>query len=164
LGNTEPLASAFPRQTANRENLKSLRLAYCLAAFAAFLGGVAVYALFRDTGGMALFNHFPHPPFPSAPRIQLGTETIFGYFLVFNMTHGLWCLSALLVVRAVWLAHPKWRAAYGGIFIAAASGFELLQLNENVPGTFDALDLASYGIFAFLESVVYNTFTRRRVL
>jgi len=70
----------------------------------------------------------------------------------------------LLVIRAVWLTSVKWRAVYAGVFLAVASLAEIMQLNEHIPGTFDLYDLASYGVFAFLESMTYNKFTRRRVL
>jgi len=68
----------------------------------------------------------------------------------------LWALSGLLVIRAIWLTNAKWRAIYGGVFIAAASSFEISQMSENIPGTFDVLNIASYGVSAFLESMTYN--------
>jgi len=74
-----------------------------------------------------------------------------------------WCLSALLVIRAIWLSNSKWRAVYAGLFLAIAATFEIGQLSENRYGTFDVLDLVSYGVFAFVESMTYNIFTRRRV-
>jgi len=163
MGNVTPLASLTPQKTIPT-NLKSLKLAYFLGAFTAFLCGVAIYAFFRNIDNMMLFQYFPQPSFLATPHIQIGTDMMLGYLFVFNLLHGLWCLSALLVIRGVWLTNPKWRAIYGSIFIAAASILEIVQVNENIPGTFDMLDLASYGIFAFLESIIYNTFIRRRVL
>lgn len=143
---------------------KKLRLVYCLAALAAFLAGIAIYALFRNIDNMVLFRYFRQPSFLAAPRIAIGTDTILGYLFVFNLPHGLWALSGLLVIRAVWLTDTRWRAVYAGMFVAAASTIELMQLGETMPGTFDVLDLASYGIAAFLESVVYSKFTKRRFL
>jgi len=147
----------------NKARLGKTKLVYCLVALAAFLGGVAIYAVFRDIDNMVLFRYFPKPSFLEAPRIPLGTGTVWGYLFVFNLPHGLWALSGLLVIRAIWPTDTKWRAIYGGIFIAAASSLELGQISERVPGTFDALDLASYGVSALLESMAYNTFIRRRV-
>jgi hypothetical protein len=69
-----------------------------------------------------------------------------------------------LVIRAIWLTNIKWRAIYGGIFIAIISILEISQLSENRYGTFDVLDLASYGIFAFIESITYNKFIKRKIL
>jgi hypothetical protein len=144
-------------------NLK-FKLAYCLSALVAFLGGVAIYAFFRNLDNMVLFHYFPKPSFPATPRIPVKTDTTWGYLFVFNLPHGLWCLSGLLVIRAIWLGNTKWRAIYGGIFLVAVSSLEIMQLNKNIPGTFDVLDLASYGIFAFLESIIYNKFIKRRVI
>jgi len=168
MGNTAPLASiVMPPSVQQKTNLARLinfRLAYCLAALVAFIGGVTIYVLFRSVDNMVLFWHVPQPSFLTAPHIRLGTDTVWGYLFVFNLLHGLWCLSALLVIRAVWLTDTKWRAIYGGIFIAVASILEIAQLSENFPGTFDRLDLASYGIAAFMESIMYKTFTKRRIV
>jgi len=95
---------------------------------------------------------------------QFNTNTVFGYLFVFNLPHGLWCLSGLLIIRAIWLKNIKWRAIYGGIFIVIISVLEISQLNENRNGTFDLLDLAFYGVFALLESITYNKFIRRKFL
>ena len=143
---------------------RNIRVAYSLAALTAFLSGVAIYALFRNIDNMMLFRYVPQLSFLTTPHIQVGTDTMWGYLFVFNLLHGLWCLSALLVIRAIWLTDTKWRAIYGGIFIAIASTFEIAQLNENIPGTFDRLDLAAYGIAAFLESIIYKKFTHRRTV
>jgi len=165
MGNIAPLASTIlvPRK-ASPTSHRNIRVAYFLAALAAFLGGVAIYTFFRNIDNMVLFRHIPQLSFLATPHIQLATDTIWGHLFVFNLLHGLWCLSALLVIRAVWLTDTKWRAIYGGIFIAIASILEIAQLNENIPGTFDRLDLAAYGIAAFLESIMYKTFTHRRIV
>jgi len=147
----------------NQASLKKIRVIYGFVAFVAFLGGVAIYAFFRDINDMVLFQYFPKPLFLTLPKIPFGTDTVWGYLFVFNLPHGLWALSALLVIRAIWLIDKKWRAIYGGIFIAVASFIEITQMSENMPGTFDVLDIASYGVFAFLESITYNQFTRRRI-
>ena len=144
--------------------VKRFRLAYCLAALVALLGGGVIYAFFRDIDNMVLFRHFPRPSLPPMPQAWLGTDTVWGYLFVFNLPHGLWCLSGLLVIRAVWLTNPKWRAIYAGLFLSAASLAEIMQLTGTLPGTFDPRDLASYGVSAFLESMTYNKITRRSVL
>ena len=96
--------------------------------------------------------------------IPVRTDTLLSYLLIFNLPHGLWCLSGLLVIRAIFLTDIKWRAIYAGIFLVIISALEISQLNENRNGTFDVLDLASYGFFAFVESIAYNKFIRRRKL
>jgi hypothetical protein len=145
-------------------SVKKIRLIYCLAALCAFSGGVAMYALFRDCNALVLFRFLPKPSFLGAPRIAVNTDSIWAYLFVFNLPHGLWCLSGLSVIRAVWLTNAKWAAVYGGIFLVIISSLELSQLLENRLGTFDPLDLASYGFCAFVESIIYFTFIRRRIV
>jgi len=141
----------------------SIKLVYCLAAFMAFLGGVAIYAFFRNIDNIVLFQYFSEPSFLASLRIPLRTDTLWGYLFVFNLPHALWCLSGLLVIRAIWLTNAKWRAIYSGIFIVIISFLEISQLSENRYGTFDILDLASYGVSAFVESITYNKFIRRKI-
>jgi len=145
-------------------NLNGIRLVYGLVALVAFLGGVAIYVFFRNIDNIVLFQHFTKPSFLASLHIPLRTDTLWGSLFVFNLPHGLWCLSGLLVIRAIWLVNTKWSAMYGGIFIAAASLLEVSQLSENRHGTFDVLDLAAYGVFAFAESMTYNKFIRRKIL
>ena len=142
-----------------------LRGAYCVAASLALLGGIAIYVFFRDTNNLLVFRYFPQLLFLVEIRtIPVNTDTIWGYFFVFNLLHGLWCLSGLLVIRAIWLTNVKWWAIYGGTFITAASLLEFAQLNENIPGTFDVFDLTAYGVFALAESAIFNMSIRRRFL
>jgi hypothetical protein len=148
---------------AKKSILINIRLAYCLAALAAFTGGGMIYAFFRNIDSMILFQYITKPSLFATP-VSFNTDTIWGYLFVFNLLHGLWCLSGLLVIRAIWLTNAKWRVIYGGTFIAVASFLEIMQLNESFPGTFDKLDLASYGVFALLESITYNKFVKRRIL
>jgi hypothetical protein len=77
------------------------------------------------------------------------------------MPYGLWCLSGLLLLRGIWLHDVKWRAIYGGIFIAIVMSYVFLKLPKITPGTFDILDLVFMGFFAFIESLIFNMFIRR---
>ena len=126
--------------------------------------GMCIYLLFRDLSNIALFSWMPNFPLVDTSLVSLNTGTIFGRLFVFNLPHGLWSLAGLLVIRAIWLTNVKWRAIYGGIFFVVISALEISQLSEARHGTFDVLDLAFYGGSAFLESMTYNIFIRRRVL
>ena len=143
--------------------MKRLKLAYYIAAFTAFLGGVAIYAFLRDINNMLLFHFFPKIPFLSARYIPVKTDAIWSNMFLYNLPDGLWCLSGLLLVRATWLVNTGWRVIYGGIFIVIALSFEIAQLSANIPGTVDVLDLVFMGSFAFLESIIFNMFIRRYV-
>jgi len=149
------------RQANNNFTHSQLKLMYCFAAFFSFLSGIAIYVFFRSHN-LVLFQFIPQPPFLSSLRVPLRTDTILGYLFTFNLPHGLWCLSGLFVIRAIWLTNIKWRAVYGGLFLVAISSLEISQLSEKRYGTFDALDLVFYGVSAFAESVIFNMFTRRK--
>jgi len=166
MANTEPFVPAvLPLiRTKKPTRINHIRFIYCLVAFAAFSGGVAIYAFFRNLDNIMLFHCFTKPTFLASFYIPLRTDTAWGYLFVFNLPHGLWCLSGLLVIRAIWLNNTKWRAMYGGIFIAIASSLEVSQMSETRHGTFDVLDLAAYGVFAFVEGIAYNKFIRRKIL
>jgi len=151
--------------TGNLEkNIKSFKLDYCFTALSAFIVGVMIYVLFRNTNSIFLFRYFSKPTLLDLLHIPINTNTTWSYLFVFNLPHGLWCLSGLLVIRAIWLNNTKWRAIYAGIFIAIITTLEIGQLIGIRVGTFDILDLTAYGVFAFIESITYNKFIRRRIL
>jgi hypothetical protein len=70
-------------------------------------------------------------------------------------------MSGLLLLRGIWLHNIKWRAIYGGIFIAIVMFYVILKLPGIIPGTFDIIDLVIMGFFAFLESMIFKMFIRR---
>jgi hypothetical protein len=143
--------------------LNRLRFKYCLIAFLAFFGAIAIYAFFRDHN-FVLFQIFPKPFFLDMFYVPVRTDSILISMLLFNLPDGLWFLSGLLLIRAVWLANLKWRAIYGGIFALTALSMEILQLFESIPGTFDVLDIAVMAIFACVESTFFNLFVKRSVV
>ena len=151
---------AFLRAGAYKSLLKP---AYYIAAFVVFLGGAAIYAFFRDINNMAMFRFFPKPAFLSTLYTPLKTDSIWSYMFIYNLPYGLWCLSGLLLVRAIWLKNAKWRSIYSGIFITVVMSYVVLKLPGITPGTFDVLDLVFMGFFAFLESIIFNKFIRRYV-
>jgi len=139
------------------------KLAYCVAAFTAFMGGVCIYAFFRNIDNMVMFKFFPKPSFLTSLYNPIKLDSIWTNMLVYNLPYGLWCLSGLLLVRAVWLHDAKWRTVYSSFFIAVAMSYVLLKLPGIIPGTFDVLDLIFMGFFAFLESIIFNLFIRRKL-
>jgi len=145
----------------SRKNNEQIKLAYYIASPVVFIGGIAIYAFFRNINNMILFRFFPKPSFLSSLYIPIKTDSIVFYMFIYNLTYGLWCLSGLLLVRAIWLHNTKWRAIYGGIFIAVVMSYVLLKIPGIIPGTFDVLDLIFMGFFAFLESIIFNMFIRR---
>jgi len=142
-------------------NIRRLKLVYYSTAFTVFLGGIAVYIFLRDINNMVLFHFLPKNPFLTALYNPVKTDVLWSNIFRYNLSDGLWCLSGLLLVRAIWLSNARWRTIYGGIFIAIALSFEISQLSNNMLGTFDVLDLVFMGFFAFMESFIFNMFIRR---
>ena len=140
-----------------------IRLLYCIAGFVALFGGIAIYTFFRNHD-MVLFRFIPRPAFLDALFIPVNNDSIASSVLIFNLPDGLWVLSGMLFIRALWLTNAKWRAIYFGIFAAAALMFETGQIFHTVQGTFDVLDILFMGIFAFTESIIFNLFIKRRMV
>jgi hypothetical protein len=75
-------------------------------------------------------------------------------FLAYNLPNGLWLLSGLLFIRAIWWKDGKTGGIYVQVFVTGAVFLELCQLLENIPGTFDLLDLLLPVIIALAESFI----------
>ena len=140
------------------------KMTLCVTALLAFFSGVAIYACFRNINNMLLWQFLPKPKLQDLELIHINTNSIWLYLFSYNLPNGLWCLSGLLLIRASWLTNKKYEISYRVIWISATAIFEIMQLVEIIPGTFDLLDLASIGIFAFLESIIFTMFVKRRIL
>jgi hypothetical protein len=141
-----------------------LKQKYYIVAFVSLFIGIGIYAFFSDTSNILLFRFFPKLSLLSTLYMPVKKDTIWAYMLLYNLSDGFWCLSALLLIRAIWLANALWNAIYSGIFIVIAMAFEIAQLAGIIPGTFDALDLIFISLFAFLESIIFYLFIRRRIV
>ena len=149
------------KQMVGKKHIRSFKIAYYIAAFMAFLVGVAIYAFFRNINNMILFHFFPKPLFLASLYNPIKTETIWSNIIIYNLPYGLWCLSGLFLVRGVWLHNEKWRAIYSGIFITIVMLYVILKIHGITPGTFDVIDLIFMGFFAFIESFIFYMFIRR---
>ena len=149
------------KQPREKKNNKYLKIAYYVSSLAVFLGGATIYAFYRNINNMTIFHFFPKSSFLTSLYNPIKTESIWLNMFIYNFPYGLWCLSGLLLVRGVWLHNAKWSAIYRGVFIAIVMSYVILKLPGIIPGTFDVLDLVFMGIFAFMESIIFNMFIRR---
>jgi hypothetical protein len=145
------------------EPMKKFKLLYYIFAFFALLIGIVLYAFFRNIDNLIIFQFIEKPVILSTLSIDYRPSSFLGNIIIYNLPDGLWCLSLLLLIRAVWINHSKSRMIYSGIFIVAAIVIEVAQLPSNIHGTFDVLDLLSYGFFAFVESLIFKLFIKRRI-
>ena len=152
------------KSSLSEKKLSQIRLVYFSMAFIALLGGIAIYAFFRNINNMFLFRFIAKPLFLNLIYTPIKTETIWSQIIIFNLPYGLWCLSGLLLIRAVWLNYSRWRVIYSGIFMIIVTSYVFLKLPGFIPGTFDVLDIFIMFFFASLESIIFNIFIRRKIV
>jgi hypothetical protein len=112
---------------------------------------------------MLLFSWLQKPQFLRSNLIPL-TQSIFSYFLKYNLPDMLWFISAILFLRFIWFYKYKEQTVYIICFYAIGLIFEISQLSEKIPGTFDWLDLIFLCMGAFVEGLLYKKFILRRIL
>ena len=127
------------------------------------INGMGIYLLFRDLHNIILFKWIPKPAIIGTILIPL-KPSIFSYFLKYNLPDMLWFVSAILFFRFIWFNKIIIQKIYVSCFYGVGAIFEISQLSENVPGTFDWLDLLFMGLGAFVEGSLFNIFTQRRLV
>ena len=135
---------------------------YGLLSLFTLLTGIIIYLLFRDLDNIILYSWIPKPPSLKAVLVPL-KPTIFSCFLKYHLPDVLWILSVILFFRFFWFYNIKLQKNY--VYSTYGIGFilEASQLVKNIPGTFDWFDLFFMGIGAFVEGLLYNIFSRRRL-
>jgi len=139
------------------------RTIYGLLSFLSLTIGMLIYFLFRDLNNMILFAWIPKQVFTVTVLLPL-KPSVFSNILKFNLPDTLWFLSAILFLRFIWFYKTKIQKVYIHFFYSIAAIFEISQLSKKVPGTFDCMDLLFISIGAFVEGLLYNIFTRRRLV
>jgi len=137
------------------------RALYDLSSLFTLLAGIAIYLLFRDLNNIVLFKWIPKPAFVETVLVPLQPSAA-ANFLRYHLPDTLWFVSAILFLRFLWFYNTKAQTAYIVCFYGIALALETSQLSENVPGTFDRLDLLFFGIGAFVEGLLYKFFATRR--
>jgi hypothetical protein len=108
-----------------------------------------------------LFSWIPKPQFLKTVLVPL-QPSVLANFLKYHLPDMLWFVSAILFFRFIWFYKTKTQRAYIFCFYGIGLGLEISQVSGKVPGTFDWLDLLSFGIVAFVEGLLYKIFTQRR--
>lgn len=111
---------------------------------------------------MIIFTWLPKSEVFKTVFIQL-KPSVFSYILKFNLPDMLWFVSGILFLRFIWFYRSKEQKVYILCFYIMGVVFEISQLSEKIPGTFDFLDLLFMGIGAFIEGLLYNIFIERRL-
>jgi len=142
--------------------MSRIRLLYGMLSLFALLAGMVIYLLFRDLSSIVLFTWMPRPSFLETVIVPL-QSSVFADFLRYHLPDTLWFVSAVLFLRFIWFYKAKTQTAYIACFYGIAFALETSQLSQKVPGTFDPLDLLFFGIGAFVEGLLYEYFTIRRL-
>ena len=137
-----------------------IRPFYGLLSILSLIIGMSIYLLFRDMSNMIIFLWIPRPAFAGTIFIQL-RPSLFSYILFYNLPDMLWFLSGIILLRFIWFYKEKTQKVYIFCFYGIGAIFEISQLSEKVPGTFDRLDLLFMGMGAFVEALVHNIFVKR---
>jgi hypothetical protein len=142
--------------------MQKIRLFYVLLSILSLITGMCIYFLFRDMSGMILFSWLPKFEFLKTVFIRL-KPSVFSDILKYNIPDMLWFVSGILFLRYIWFFKPKEQKIYILCFYVMGAVFEISQLSEKIPGTFDFLDLLFMGIGAFVEGLLYNFLIKRRL-
>jgi hypothetical protein len=140
-----------------------LRIRLCLLGVSALSlsGGLLIYFLFRNSD-LLIFDWFGALRGFNTLYIPAGNNPVV-LFIINSLPGGLWLLSGILLLRAVWLTNKKWSRIYVLVFCLAAVVLETAQLFEQAPGTFDFFDLLCFGEIALLEGVFYTIFIAKGI-
>jgi hypothetical protein len=122
--------------------------------------GFLVYYFFRDYN-VLIYKWFQFLP-KNNNTITFSDNSLWLIFLRYNLPDGLWLLSILLFLRAVWHNDHKTFLIYKICAIFIGFVLEMLQVFDAIPGTFDFLDLATMGSIILVESIVHKILMTRR--
>jgi hypothetical protein len=122
---------------------------------------MCIYLFFRDLNNMILFRFIPKPEFTENVLFQL-EPSIFSYVLKYNFPYMLWFVSGILLMRFIWFYNYKTQKIYVLCFYGICLIYVLCKMLNKFPGTFDWLDLLFMGIGAFVESLLYKFYFRRK--
>lgn len=124
-----------------------------IALLALTIGGI-IYIGYRPTN-LAMFNWFETLGLSDIVELirQEVQRYTFPYWIIYNIPAGLWLLSYMLIIDAIWDKQKENGITYilftySLAFFAIIS--ELLQFANILPGTFDILDLLTYILTIFL--------------
>ena len=141
--------------------MKRIRLTYGLLSLSFLIAGMCIYLFFRDLNNIIFIKWIPVFDFIKPVFVSLA-PTISSHTLMYNLPDMFWFLSGILFFRYIWFYKMKEQYIYISCFYLSGTVFELSQLSENVPGTFDYLDLLFMYIGAFVEGLLFNSLIRRR--
>jgi len=151
-------------QTVFLYNMKKFRILYVLLSFIFLAVGIGIYLIFREIDKMIIFEWIPKAKFNIDNLPKKLDTSFFSNILIYNLPDMLWFISGILFIRFIWCNKIKIQKIYILGFYGVGLVLEISQLSENVPGTFDWIDLLFISIGAFVEGLLYNIFEKRSLV
>jgi len=103
--------------------------------------GTAIYVIFRRD--IVFLSWMPDHIIANARGNISYDNSIIAYFVVYCLPDGLW-YGALLLFQSVCLKDTLSSKIIFVISMALPYAWELMQISDSVPGTFDPMDLLAY--------------------
>ena len=139
--------------------MKRPQFVYIFLSIFSIAAGFLIYYFFREEN-LLIYEWF-HFSIKNNNNITFSNGSLWADFLRYNLPDGLWLLSGLLFLRALWYGE-KIFIIYKILFLFFAFLLEALQIIDEIPGTFDFYDLTIMGSIILGESVVYKILVERR--
>lgn len=133
---------------------KSLIVRLAVSGFMVFCGAM-IYLSSRET--ILFFDCVPESVINMLNRYRITGDSRFGYFMVYCLPDGLW-YGALLLTQSALLINTFWSKCVFLISIVLPFAWELLQLFDDVAGTFDPMDLLVYIITLSIFLIWFNCY------
>ena len=148
-----------------RELLKSKarRIELVLALLLFIVEGL-LYLTFRSTE-LNMFRLYEHAgPWVDHLR-EWGDSIVLPDWVRYSLPDGMWLLSYLLLVDAIWNRFDRTSCVWYLIIPAVAFGSELAQVFWGLTGTADPMDFVCYGAAVLIILIVVNSknYIRRRL-
>ena len=127
-----------------------------------FIGGI-IYIIFRPET-LTMFSWMNKLGLDYSiirNSINIDTSSKIIDFIVFSLPNGLWLLSGILFLGYVWRKNKNLFLLYSTFIFSISAIFEVGQLTNFIPGTFDFMDLAVIIISYLLGLITYKLIFRR---
>ena len=139
--------------------MNRIKANYLKASIISLFIGFCIYFLFRNKVNLYFFIKLN---FKYINNVYLKLNpSILSNILIYNIPDMLWFISGILFVRYIWFGKNNEQKVYIFIFCGLAFFIEISQLKDNIPGTFDPLDLIFMGSGEILENVL-NRYSKIR--
>ena len=137
-----------------RELLKSkARRIELVLAFVLFIAEGLLYLTFRSTE-LNMFRLYEHAgPWVESLR-EWGSGLSLPQWVRYSLPDGLWLLSYLLLVDAIWNKFDKASFIWYLCMPAVAFGSELAQMCWGFTGTYDMMDLVCYSAAVVITLII----------